>query len=159
MLFAALCFRMWKRKQKEKWEIILSVILTVFAAMVKGGVYLPLLLLLLPAFAGRLNLKDQGQRKYFLGISLCVAAVILLTIVKFFPVLQTFVEGNGQSGDNALYTVPYLLQHPLKVVYLYWNTLIQEGDVLLQGLLGGILSWLDIRMNWMFQLVFLSAYC
>ena len=154
MLFAALCFRMWKRKQKEKWEIILSVILTVFAAMVKGGVYLPLLLLLLPAFAGRLNLKDQGQRKYFLGISLCAAAVILLTIVKFFPVLQTFVEGNGQSGDNALYTAPYLLQHPLKVVYLYWNTLIQEGDVLLQGLLGGILSWLDIRMNWMFQLVF-----
>ena len=35
-----------------------------------------------------------------------------------------------------MYTAPYLLQHPLKVVYLYWNTLIQEGDVLLQGLLG-----------------------
>ena len=157
LLFSAFCFRLWKKEQKEKWEIVLTAFLALFTALAKGGVYLPLLMLLIPAFLKGRDFKNTERKKIFLWIGLAAAAAAFLAavaVLKFMPVFQTFLEGNGQNGDST-YTISYLIQHPLNVVYLYWNTVMQEGDTLLQGLLGGILSWLDLRMNWIFQLIFL----
>ena len=55
----------------------------------------------------------------------------------------------------SLYTIPYVLQHPLHTVYLLWNTLMKCGDDLVRGLLGGMLSWLDFQMNWIFIILLL----
>lgn len=158
LVFVALCFRMGSKKQKEKREILLVVFLAAFTAVAKGGVYLPLLLLVIPAFLKSCDIRKAEKKKVILWFGFGLAAAILLAAVaavKFMPVFQTFMGGAGQSGDTAAYTIPYLARHPLKIVYLYWNTIMEEGDVLLQGLLGGVLSWLDIRTNWIFQLIFL----
>ena len=124
----------------------------------KGGAYLPLLLLLIPAFVKGEILKKQNRKKLFLYTGIILCAAVLLTgvaLFKFMPVLRTFMESGGQGGADATYTIPWLLKHPLQIVYLYWNTVMEQGAFLLQGLLGGVLSWLDFRMNWIFELIFL----
>ena len=158
LLFTAFCFHMKRKEKKEKREIIFAGIFSVFIAVVKGGAYLPLLLLLIPAFVKGEILKKQNRKKLFLYTGIILCAAVLLTgvaLFKFMPVLRTFMESGGQGGADATYTIPWLLKHPLQIVYLYWNTVMEQGAFLLQGHLGGILSWLDFRMNWIFELIFL----
>lgn len=158
MVFLALCFRMGREKQKKKRELLLAAVLAVFAAVAKGGVYLPLLLLLVPVFVKGDILKKQNRKKLFFyaGIILCAAVLLAVAAaVRFMPVFRTFMESGGQGGADSMYTIPWLLKHPLQIVYLYWNTVMEQGAFLLQGLLGGVLSWLDFRMNWIFELIFL----
>ena len=158
LFFTAFCFYMKRKEKKEKREIIFAGILSVFIAVVKGGAYLPLLLLLIPAFVKGEILKKQNRKKLFLYTGIILCAAVLLTgvaLFKFMPVLRTFMESGGQGGADAAYTIPWLLKHPLQIVYLYWNTVMEQGAFLLQGLLGGVLSWLDFRMNWIFELIFL----
>lgn len=163
-IFTALCFRMAKEEKKKKWELVLAVLLALFTASAKGGVYLPMLLLLLMAFPikkkseSKIPERKEKKRKIFWGICLIAAVIVLFTIawVKFQPLFQTFLqEGDTEAGGSAMYTVPYLLQNPLKIIYIYWNTLVRKGDFLLQGLLGGTLSWLDFKMSWLFEVIFL----
>lgn len=158
LFFTAFCFYMKRKEKKEKREIIFAGILSVFIAVVKGGAYLPLLLLLIPAFVKGEILKKQNRKKLFLytGIILCAAVLLAAAAaVRFMPVFRTFMESGGQGGADSMYTIPWLLKHPLQIVYLYWNTVMEQGAFLLQGLLGGVLSWLDFRMNWIFELIFL----
>lgn len=156
MLFLALYFRFDRKMQKKVWELPLMVLLAVFAAVTKGGAYLPLLLL--PAvslFREKRQHRNEKKRRSWMAV-LGAAAVIMLVIalVKVMPVLQSFLQ---ESGDGTGYTLSYIFRHPLNVIYLYWNTLMLQGDFLLQGLLGGTLSWLDLKMSWLFLLVFLAG--
>lgn len=159
LLFLALCFRMQQQKQRKKWELALLAFLTVLLAVVKGGVYLPTLLLLVTVFPWKQKKASKKRKKLvLLAVFLLAAAVVLLTIaaIKIMPILQEFLqEENIQGGGETLYTVPYLIQRPVKVIYLYWNTVVRRGDFLLRGFLGGILSWLDMEMSWIFVIIFL----
>lgn len=158
-LFLGVCFCMWKKEQKERWELLLIILLAAFTAVIKGGVYLPILLLLVPVFFKKGMLESFDQRKKVLWMSAFLVTALLLisvSVIKFMPVLETFMqEGDTKTGSEAMYTIPYLICRPLKVIYIYWVTIVEKGDILLQGLLGGRLSWLDIRINWIFELPFL----
>ena len=116
------------------------------------------MLILVPVFVKGDILKKQNRKKLFFyaGIILCAAVLLAAAAaVRFMPVFRTFMESGGQGGADSMYTIPWLLKHPLQIVYLYWNTVMEQGAFLLQGLLGGVLSWLDFRMNWIFELIFL----
>ena len=72
------------------------------------------------------------------------------------PVFHDFLTSAAAiDQENSLYTIPYVLQHPLHTVYLLWNTLMKCGDDLVRGLLGGMLSWLDFQINWIFIILLL----
>lgn len=157
MLFFALCMYMAQKQQKKSWELALAGILALFTAAVKGGVYMPMLLMLVPAFIRK---KQPGtedkKKKMHWGIVLAVSALVLSAVfyMKFMPVLRTLMQ-SADTGSEMQYTISYVLQNPLKVVYMYWNTFMEKGDFLLRGLLGGTLSWLDFQMSWLFEVVFL----
>lgn len=158
-LFIALCFHIIERKQREKWKICLIMILAFCLAVTKGGVYLPILGLLF-GFLGCNGKKNRKlNRKYFIMLFVVVIALVVgIVLIKYRSIFQVFLTGNVEAeGDNALYTVAYLIQHPMKLIYLYWNTFMKDMDDLLSGLLGGRLSWLDVKMSWSQILFFLGG--
>ena len=163
-VFIALCLRMGKEERKKKWEFVLLGIFALFAATTKGGVYLPLLLLTAFVFSRNSGKKNQQEKtrkisaKWMITAGVLAVVLLALCIYKFMPVMQSFLQAGDMAADGSgMYTIPYLLAHPLKVVYLYWNTLMKRGDFFLHSFLGGALSWLDFEMSWIFAVVFLGG--
>lgn len=163
-VFIALCLRMGKEERKKKWEFVLLGIFALFTATTKGGVYLPLLLLTVFVFGRNSGKKNQQEKtrkisaKWMITAGVLAVVLLALCIYKFMPVMQSFLQAGDMAADGSgMYTIPYLLAHPLKVVYLYWNTLMKRGDFFLHSFLGGALSWLDFEMSWIFAVVFLGG--
>lgn len=157
-LFIAYCFRLSETEQRKKGQWILLLVLASLIAMTKGGVYSPLLLLLLLLFKKeqfKNRLKKTNYKAILFGLMAGILILVVL-MIKYMPVFLAIL-GNQEmpSGEKTLYTVHDLLQSPLQVVYLYWNTFMKRGDNLLRGLLGGKLSWLNVQVNWMFLIVLL----
>lgn len=69
------------------------------------------------------------KRKLLLGSVLAFVLLSALALVKFMPVFHDFLTSAAAvDQENSLYTIPYVLQHPLHTVYLLWNTLMKCGD-------------------------------
>ena len=84
---------------------------------------------------------------------LLIISGILAVLLKggvYAPVLLTLALLRNGKGKAA-----WIVRHPVKLVYLYWNTFMKRGDNYLRGLLGGKLSWLDIEIKWIFLVVLL----
>ena len=157
-LFIALCFLCQNAQVLHKKLLIPTGILAVFVAVTKGGVYLPLLFLLILCFHHRsAKMHHKKKKKLLLGSAIIFFLLAALTLVKFMPVFHDFLSSATTAVDpeNSLYTIPYVIQHPLHTVYLLWNTLMKCGDDLVRGLMGGMLSWLDFQMNWIFIIILL----
>jgi len=160
-LFIALCFRMCREEKKQKWQLGLTLGLVVFIVMSKGGVYIPVLGLLVFAFPVYKWLHGKSKKRiimwFIAGIATAISLSTLLWL-KFMPLFQSFLQGETeQLTSYSLYTIPYLLEKPLRIIYIYWNTLVVKGEFLLQSFLGGVLSWLDFKMSWLFEIVFLGG--
>lgn len=142
---------------KTNGKRLLAIVLAVMIVCVKGGVYVPLLGIGIWAFPWRREKAGNRKKKVlWLCLILAVCVVFVLAVIwKFRPFLEGYMTDSGQEGEDALYTIPYLLGRPLKVLYLYWNTLMESGGQLIQGLLGGRLSWLDFEIDWILLLPFL----
>ncbi len=156
-LFIALFFHCQNTQVLHKKQLIPTGILAVFVAVIKGGVYLPLLFLLILCFHHRSSgMYPARKRKLLLGSVLAFVLLSALALVKFMPVFHDFLTSAAAvDQEDSLYTIPYVLQHPLHTVYLLWNTLMKCGDDLVRGLLGGMLSWLDFQINWIFIILLL----
>lgn len=158
ILFIALCFSLSKKAHIRKLEWCLLAVLVVLVAMSKSGAYLPVLLLVL------LLLGRQGEKRIqldFKKVLLLIAGCILIAAVlafKFMPTIQSlFFEDVrlGSNGEESLYTLSYILKHPLSTLYMYWNTFMHSSATHLRGLLGGMLGWLDIKVNWVLLIIIL----
>lgn len=162
-LFIAMCFQMSDSKinneRVPRGKLLFPGVLTLFLAVSKGGVYLPLCLLWLPVFQ---NNRKHGQRKSRVNIKIAVVGLFALLVLigvlvmKFLPMFtQFFLENQGETttGVTTFYNAGYLLRNPQKILYLYWNTFMKRSDLFLQGLLGGCLSWQDISIRWVYLFV------
>lgn len=158
-LFIAMCFLLSGSTQHKKSQLILTGLFALFVASVKGGVYLPLLLLLLLFIPH--NHREKSWKKLIIKL-LPVAVIgiffIVIALIKFMPLLSNmFTADANPDPETSLYSISYVLHNPLQTVYLLWNTLIKVGDDLIRGMFGGMLSWLDVKMNWFFIIIFLIS--
>ena len=157
-LFTALCFYSLHNPKRKKSYLIALGFLALFIAIVKGGVYLPLLLLLLMCFSHVPHPHMHKKMRWIVPLCICMGAVLLIavTLIKFMPMFSAmFATDISADPENTIYPISYVFQHPLQTIYILWNTVIQCSDTILRGLLGGKLSWLDININWSLLIVFL----
>lgn len=159
-LFFAFCLFMAEKETYRRRDAAFLVLLSVFLAVAKGGAYLPMLLFLLMIPSGRRRFWAKRKKKQKILLVLAAGAVLalllILALIKFMPVLQSFwVDSEGEMGEEALYSASYLLRHPLKILYMYWNTLTRWFDSPLRGLMGGMLAWLDVKISWGYSVVML----
>ena len=156
-LFLALLMNLSYSKDVSVKQWILLAVLSVAVALVKGGVYLPLLLFGILIYKQH---KTKAFTKWQLGtIAGGMVFIIAAFLIKYLPmVLHILSPASGDLvsvEEGAYYTIGYVLTHPHRFVYAIWNTIIQVGDNNLAGLLGGKLSWLGIQVNWFLLIILL----
>ena len=174
-LFIALCLSLSYGKDKKRRIIytILIILMAVFIAISKGGVYTPVILLPLLLLSGRKHggqadrqdrldrrtrqhgksTLDKEKRKksgYKLVLATTGGAVAIAGLIawKFYPILVSLSAGTGTKGES--YTPAYVIGHPLQLIYTYWRTVIEFGETLLRGMMGGRLGWHNIIISWLF---------
>lgn len=155
LLFIALSLRFSTEIDRKKWQIVLYGILAVLVAVMKGGVYIPILLLLL-LYRETSHKKEWRKKRWIIGIAgIAIAMVVIFLAIKYYPTVKALLlNGGGREGGISIH---YYLDHPLQLVYMYWNTVVGVGESHLRGLLGGLLGWADVKMNWMFLSVLLGS--
>lgn len=137
-------------------DMLIIIVLSILVASAKGGVYLPLcLLLVLIPYKRRVRKKETII--YFAGlIVLCGFAFLKNNISN---ILNTLIKADSSIGtnlvENDLYSLGYLLKHPARFVMLYANTIQEKGDTILAGLLGGRLGWVNIYIPWFILIILL----
>lgn len=163
-VFIALCMSLSVEKTHKKWQVVLLVICGVLTAVVKGGVYLPVLLLVFLLIHAKrkthsLNTMPKHKKRMLVIAVICGIAIVFCgALYYYFPVIkQLFAGQDTEITEDTLYSLGYLIHHPLNVVYLYWNTFINGGETLLRGFFGGLLSWLDIKISWVLLLVLIFS--
>ena len=152
-LFTALCLNLTydPDKKNSRPYTVVMIILALFISMIKGGAYIPVLLLMLLLLwdrYGRGEKKIIFSRKLLLIGAGAAAAAMLLMVWRFYPVMNSLVLGIDNASGN--FTIAHILRHPIGVALIYWRTLIHTGEKILRGLLGGMLGWLTIKISWLF---------
>ncbi len=127
------------RRNVLDWAVTIAS--AVVLSLCKGGVYIPLIgLIVLIEFS--FESKQKGRLRKA-GILLCLALpVILASIVKLIPVITKTMNSNAShsgmvGGLTDLYTAGYALEHKEELVSLLARTLSAKGEVYLQGFIGG----------------------
>lgn len=158
ILFIALSFNLAYTRDVRKYKLVLLAALAIFIAMTKGGVYLPLCLLIILVYY-KFRKKGIQSRKTSLKkllLSLCIIGILaIVLLVKYLPLFMPLLENASSqtSGANAYYSLAFLIRHPIKLVYLCWNTFIKLGSDHMRGLLGGMLGWMDLKINWIYLII------
>ena len=115
-------------------------------ASVKGGVYLPL------CFLPLISLSKK-TRKNFVYVG-CIVGVFILFFAKY-NLLNTIIRLTADQGtmvggaaNQEIYTLSYILNHPLQFIGMFFHTFYKQGDSYIRNLLGGNLAWRDINISW-----------
>ena len=150
LFYVAYALMIVDRDKVKISDIVILLLVSVFIVITKGGVYSPLCLTLL--------LLPYGLKKKKLGKKSIIAVVVALALVAIliiaeYPVFRNLLIDGTSRGKSELYTLKDIMNDPFNIVVLYWRTIISKGTTLLEGLLGGRLSWLDVRASWLFLVI------
>lgn len=140
---------------KEKLRIEESIVLLVslmLLAVAKGGVYMPLvgLVFLYPLRGG----SENRKKRMVFCTGVCIMAVLAYVVQNPTILARLGITGSGAggtgsvSGVQAMYSLSYIIRHPLKMIRVFENTLYEKLDIYLSGILGGRLGWLNIHISW-----------
>ncbi len=168
-LTGALFLSFWNKERLGRLDIIAASVLSGLLAISKGGVYLPVLLLLGPVFIKRIQgYRNRGTAAGRTGIQhvrkawlivLCAflagIAAAGIYMLKFRLTMATILGQDANGGTEMTYGAGMFIRAPQKLIYMLWKTLIDVGDTHLRDLFGGRLSWLQVKTGWPFLLFLL----
>ena len=145
-----------KDKIKNK-DLIMVLLLVFLLASVKGGVYLPLCLMILLISYKKIKKISFTSVLLFLFVILAYSKNNIAGIVKRLLVSQN-ENINGFNG-NEMYTLSYVITHPAKFLMLIINTIVVEGDDYLRGILGGDLGVMQLKIPWFVLIISFLLIC
>lgn len=168
-LTGALFLSFWSKERLGWLDIIAASVLSGLLAISKGGVYLPVLLLLVPVFIKKIQRYRNGGtaagrkgiqyvRKVWLIVScafLAGIAAVGMYMLKYRMTMAVILGQAENGGTGVTYGLGTFIRAPQKLIYMLWKTLIDVGDTHLRDLFGGRLSWLQVKTGWPFLLFLL----
>lgn len=154
-IFIAYCLYIFAEDKISVLDIALTIFSGSILATCKGGVYLPVLgLLLLIPFK-----KHAFRKKWALGVLLTLSAIFAIFLAQFSTrLVQIFSKPQGtafRGTDVELYTVSYFIKFPKALMRLYENTIWGMSTNYVYGVLGGSLGILTIHIPWILIIAFL----
>jgi len=140
---------------KEKMHLALLIASFIPLMLIKQHAYTPmaLLLLLIPAANSKIDLRNVLRwifRLIIIGTLVVAVAVIWLHYHPLEEPTNTFALSGKQ-----MYTVQHILNHPVKSISVFGNTLIYTSAFYIMSGLGSQLGWLDIPTNMLATLFFM----
>lgn len=153
-VYFAYAFSLLYSDERCIWDFGMMLLSGSFAAAAcKGGVYIPLLGLVLLVFweIGK-NLKER--------IGWTVGAAIPVMFVFIGQFSQTLWDmffrqsGSAYRSGVELYNLSDFIQSPNKLIRIYQNTIAVHGDTFLQQILGGKLGRLEVYIPWYILMFF-----
>nr|WP_308624394.1 DUF2142 domain-containing protein [uncultured Eisenbergiella sp.] len=151
LLMCSHIFIWWKRNLKRS-ECIALIISAVFVGACKGGIFLPLILLLLLVPYKRWKLD---KKRIIIGIcflSIGIAAFLYKYGGYLVSALQT---GSILNEPSEKYGSGYCFTHPLSFLKMVIFTIIEAGDRQIGQLIGYRIGWIDKDIEWTIVFLFL----
>jgi len=155
-VFISYCLGILSDEQVCLMDMLILFISGGILASCKGGVYIPVLglLLLLPFTRAYQNMRSRFSAA-IVGIT-TLAGIGMFFISRFaVRILQMFSRQEGsavrsivQGNVVKLVTFGMLLRNPVYALRLFENTIYQRGDILLNEILGSRLAFLNVRVPW-----------
>lgn len=144
LLMCAYIFMWWERELRMQEWIVLAVS-AAFIGGCKGGVYLPLLLLMLLVPWKRWNLTLKKVIIFSVGAILGVS----LFLIKYGNILISSMKVvEDFSNPNAMYGSGYCFKHPFAFGKMFMETVLVRGDAYLGQLLGDRTAWTQAHIEW-----------
>lgn len=164
-LFAGYFFAWIYGQQKLKiYEGVILITSLLLLAVAKGGVYMPLVGLV---FLFPMCRREKRRSRIIFCFMTCIAAVTAYvvknpTILSRLGIVKSSLSSAG--GQEAMYSLGYFINNPLKFIRIFENTIYEKLDIYLSGILGGRLGWLNIHISWYIVIAFavmlvLAAAC
>ena len=153
-LFIGYCLYLAYEKEKvgiREW-LLLAALMAVLAPSKIVYVLLALLCLLIP------RKKAQTKKKYYMGMGIMAAGTLLPLAVSRIAVMTNYISRGTNTVSYAGkegFTVAGLLQMPMALVRLVYDSFKVNGEFYLQTQLGGLLSWLYLNIPWNILICFL----
>lgn len=161
LLFIAYCvYFATTVKTTHPVDVFILMFTSLQIATVKGGVYIPLaLLLLLIPLERRWGVKNNLSFYLMMGSFICFGFLqgnISSLLNRLLPHSGTRI--NFFTGTEV-YTFGYLLHHPRTLVRLYGNTFFSEGSRLVYEFFGGKMGSINnVQMPWMYPCIFMLIF-
>lgn len=153
-LFIGYCLYLAYDKEKvgiREW-LLLAALMAVLAPSKIVYVLLTLLCILIP------RKKAQTKKKYYLGMGIMAAGALLPLAVSRIAVMTNYISRGTNTvsyAGKAGFTVAGLLQMPMALIRLVYDSFKVNGEFYLQTQLGGLLSWLYLNIPWNILICFL----
>ena len=153
-LFIGYCLYLAYDKEKvgiREW-LLLAALMAVLAPSKIVYVLLTLLCILIP------KKKAQTKKKYYLGMGIMAAGALLPLAVSRIAVMTNYISRGTNTvsyAGKAGFTVAGLLQMPMALIRLVYDSFKLNGEFYLQTQLGGLLSWLYLNIPWNILICFL----
>lgn len=154
-VYFAYAFSLMYSKQKSIFDFGIMLMMGGFAAAAcKGGVYIPLLgLILLVCWEIGNNLKEKIG--WTLGAAIPVGMVFVGQFSQKIWGMLMRTSGSAYRSGVELYNLSDLLYEPNKLVRIYQNTVNLLGDSYIQESIGGKLGRLNVYIPWYIMIAFL----
>ncbi|MBQ9046405.1 MAG: DUF2142 domain-containing protein [Solobacterium sp.] len=144
-------------------DMAVMVLIPALLTQCKGGAYLPLALLCIPALITLLQKRFSFSAKK-IALLLIPAAVIVIAAVGYryryafmYKLFASQDQTYSQRLGTDLYSGSWLLSHPLKFLRILEGTVYTQFPTQLASLFGSVLTWTgSIKLNAVVQYLYLS---
>lgn len=147
------CFVMYQMQSKEKMGRKDYVIMTLLTLVMGANkyVYLPLCLLLFLIPKERFG----NKRKKYIYIGAMAAIVVVMNIVWFLLTANFFQEPEGVNSGEQLQV---LMSNPLRYIWVLINTVLHQGDFLVNSMFGRYLERFNINLSFVPVLILIIVF-
>lgn len=154
-VFIAYMLYIMYEEQITVTDLMVVVFSAWFIACNKGGVYVPLAIMLLAVPFVRKNRKTVWA-KICLGMAASAFIVILLKFVPRFLNLFTQASGTAQRGEGGqtLYTVSDFIMNPGKLIRVFENTFFVRVADLFGDMIGLTMGQCSMFSGWIIVIAF-----
>ena len=154
-VYFAYAFSLMYNKQKSICDFGIMLMSGEFAAAAcKGGVYIPLLgLVLLVCWEIGSNLKEKIG--WTIGAAIPVGLVFIGQFSQRIWGMLVRSSGSAYRSGIELYNLSELIHEPNKLIRIYQNTINLLGDSYIQESIGGKLGRLNVYIPWYVMIAFL----
>lgn len=149
LVMAIILNMIYSKKSKLIINFIVLVILGTIIANLKY-IYLPLFLFIL--FVPNEKFKNKKYFKYLYCFALILVSYLL---GKFFQ--DIFINGGNSIGLSSSENLSYVLNNPLKILPIAFNTFKINGLFYLQSLIG-YFSWFKYKMSDLFIIIYIAMF-